>query len=62
MVIDRWQLSLAKEKIALESCQKEYHLTSCMECENLLECEIRDGYIKAVYESMSKGQGGGFEF
>jgi len=33
-----------------------------MGCEKLLECEVRDDYIKAVYDSMSKGAGGGFEF
>jgi len=33
-----------------------------MKCIKILECEIRDKYIKAVYESMNKGSGGGFEF
>jgi len=31
-------------------------------CDKLFECALRDEYVKAVYESMSKGQGGGFEF
>ncbi len=61
-VLDEWQLLLAKKKRDLEKCQKEKHLTSCIVCDNLLECEIRDAYIKAVYDSMSKGKGGGFEF
>lgn len=61
-VLDEWQISLAQKKAALEACQKEQQLKSCMQCDKLLKCEIRDAYIKAVYDSMSKGQGGGFEF
>ena len=61
-VLDEWQLILIKKKDELETCQKEHQLSSCMKCEKLLDCPIRDGYIKAVYDSMSKGEGGGFEF
>jgi len=61
-VLDEWQLKLEHKKVELENCQKEHHLQSCLSCEKLLDCTVRDGYIKAVYDSMSKGQGGGFEF
>jgi len=61
-VLDEWQLALKQQKIALEACQKEQHLKSCMPCDKLLDCVLRDRYIKAVYDSMSKGKGGGFEF
>lgn len=61
-VLDEWQILLAQKKDALENCQKQYHLKSCLPCQKLLDCEIRDAYIKAVYDSMSKGVGGGFEF
>jgi len=61
-VLDEWQILLTQKKAELEACQKEKHVTSCLKCDNLLECEIRDAYIKAVYDSMSKGKGGGFEF
>ena len=61
-ILDEWQLALQEKKSALEACQAEQQLTSCMSCEKLLECDIRDDYIKAVYDSMSKGTGGGFEF
>ena len=61
-VLDEWQILLTQKKSALEACQKEKHVTSCLKCNRLLECEIRDAYIKAVYDSMSKGKGGGFEF
>jgi len=61
-VLDEWQILLTQKKAELEACQKEKHVTSCLKCDTLLECEIRDAYIKAVYDSMSKGKGGGFEF
>jgi len=61
-VLDEWQIILEQDKKKLEDCQKEQHLKSCMPCPKLLDCQIRDDYIKAVYDSMSKGKGGGFEF
>jgi len=61
-VLDEWQILLTQKKAELEACQKEKLVTSCLKCEKLLDCEIRDAYIKAVYDSMSKGKGGGFEF
>jgi len=60
--LDGWQTALSERKSELESCQAEHQLKSCMSCEKLLDCEVRDAYIKAVYDSMSKGAGGGFEF
>ena len=61
-VLDEWQAALQQKKIELENCQKEKHIQSCLKCNQILECELRELYVKAVYESMSKGQGGGFEF
>ncbi len=61
-VLDEWQIALSQKKTELENCQSEHQVTSCMKCEKLLDCELRDSYIKAVYDSMSKGAGGGFEF
>jgi len=60
--LDEWQIALRQKKAALEKCQKEQRLVSCLSCKKLLACEMRDSYVKAVYESMSKGKGGGFEF
>jgi hypothetical protein len=60
--LDEWQIALKQKKSELESCQAEKQVKSCMSCEKLLDCDIRDAYIKAVYDSMSKGTGGGFEF
>jgi len=61
-VLDEWKIALIQKKDELENCQREKHVTSCLKCEMLLDCTIRDAYIKAVYDSMSKGKGGGFEF
>ncbi|WP_294954822.1 hypothetical protein [Sulfurovum sp.] len=61
-VLDEWQIILKQQKTALENCQKEHQVDSCMQCEKFLDCELRDAYVKAVYDSMSKGKGGGFEF
>lgn len=61
-ILDEWQLALAQKKTKLENCQMQQNVTSCLKCTKLLECDIRDAYIKAVYDSMSKGKGGGFEF
>jgi len=61
-VLDEWQIALAQKKTELEACQVEHQVRSCMKCEKLLDCTLRDAYIKAVYDSMSKGTGGGFEF
>jgi len=60
--LDEWELTLKAEKRKLESCQVEQKVTTCLECSKLLACEIRDAYVHAVYNSMSKGAGGGFEF
>lgn len=60
--LDEWQVALQQKKSELESCQVEQQVKSCMQCDKILNCEVRDAYIKAVYDSMSKGTGGGFEF
>ena len=61
-VLDEWQLTLKQKKVEVEKCQDEKHVKSCLKCTMLLECTLRDTYIKSVYDSMSKGKGGGFEF
>lgn len=47
---------------ALQSCQQERSVESCYVCEQCIGCETRSKYIRAVYESMSKGETGGFDF
>ena len=59
---DRYQEKLDETKESLQKCQDEKNIDSCMKCEKTFECEIREDYVNAVYESMSHGEGGGFEF
>jgi len=61
-VKDRWQEALELKLTALQKCQKEHQVKSCLSCEEILNCQLRKEYVNAVYESMNKGQGGGFEF
>ena len=61
-VLDEWQIALQQKKAELQRCQEEKKVESCMKCDFILECELRESYVKAVYESMNKGSGGGFEF
>ena len=59
---DKWEMILDERLAQLKICQAEHQQTSCLNCTEFQECELRDEYIKSVYESMSKGEGGGFEF
>lgn len=59
---DRWQIELDKQLSIIQDCQKNKQLTSCNSCKEILDCKVRDTYVNAVYESMNKGTGGGFEF
>ena len=59
---DKWQIALDEKLKLLQECQEKKNIDSCMKCDFLLDCSIRDEYIKRVYESMNKGSGGGFEF
>ena len=59
---DKWQVALDAEIVILKQCKISNNVESCMKCEKLLDCQVRDKYIKVVYESMNKGSGGGFEF
>jgi len=61
-VLDEWGLALRQKKTELEQCQQSQNLKSCFPCEKLLVCRLREAYVKAVYDSMNKGSGGGFEF
>ncbi len=59
---DKWELNLEEKTIELKECQEKNGVKSCLECSKLLDCEIRDSYVHAVYSSMNKGSSGGFEF
>jgi hypothetical protein len=46
----------------VQQCQKDKSLDSCMKCDKLIGCDLRKEYVQTTYESMSKGEIGGFEF
>ena len=46
----------------LQECQVEHQVKSCKDCEHYIGCDVRKTYVNAVYNSMSKGDTGGFEF
>jgi len=60
--LDEWELALKQKRKELEACQKREQVKSCLSCSKLLNCETHDTYVHAVYSSMNKGTGGGFEF
>ncbi|MGD9596814.1 hypothetical protein [Wolinella succinogenes] len=59
---DRFIERLREQKEKLRQCQESHSLSSCLSCPSVLGCPTRQSYVKAVYESMSKGEGGDFEF
>ncbi len=59
---DKFEIHLDEMIQKVQNCQKEKGLQSCSLCEQFLACELRSDYVKAVYNSMSKGETGGFEF
>ncbi len=59
---DKWEILLDEKLALLENCQREQQLKSCLNCPKFQECTLREEYIKSVYESMSRGESGGFEF
>jgi hypothetical protein len=53
---------LEEKTLELKECLSQKELSSCLKCPSALGCEVRNGYVKAVYFSMSKGDTGDFEF
>jgi hypothetical protein len=60
--LDQYDLALETKTHELKACQEEHGYRSCLPCPKLNDCALRDAYVNAVYESMNKGSGGGFEF
>ena len=61
-VLDEWEIELKKQKKLLEAHMKELGIESEMDCPDFPNCKVQEAYVQAVYNSMSKGAGGGFEF
>jgi len=59
---DIYEQKLQESTVELKTCQKNNNVKSCMKCKHVIGCEIRKKYVNAVYQSMNKGAGGGFEF
>ena len=59
---DSYEKDLEAKKELLQACQNSKNVVTCSDCEKMFECDTRKSYVKAVYESMAKGHGGGFEF
>ncbi len=59
---DKFEVYLEEMVQKLQKCQQDKGYKSCSLCESYFGCTLRDEYVKAVYNSMSKGDTGGFEF
>ncbi|MDR3163174.1 MAG: hypothetical protein LBT81_04875 [Helicobacteraceae bacterium] len=60
--LDQYETEMLERMEEMKSCQRDRLGESCFNCENFLECQLRERYVEAVYASMNKGAGGGFEF
>ena len=59
---NEYEIKLQNATSELKICQKEKSVDSCLKCDKLIGCIVRNEYVHAVYDSMNKGQSGGFEF
>ena len=53
--------ALNKHLANLQECQESKSQSSCMPCDNYIDCSKRKFYVKSVYDSMGDGNCG-FEF
>jgi hypothetical protein len=60
--LDKFGMHLKEMTKKLQECQINKNLKTCSDCDQYLSCELRTDYVKSVYNSMSKGDTGGFEF
>jgi len=60
--MDIFEQQLKNEREKLKSCQQSKKFSSCFNCEKLVGCEVRRGFVGALYKSMNKGKDGGFNF
>lgn len=57
-----FEIKRQESQKTLEECQVSKALDSCLKCTEIIGCTIRNQYVRSVYESMSKGSTGGFDF
>ncbi|WP_373070962.1 hypothetical protein [Sulfurimonas sp.] len=60
--LDKFELHLESMIENVKECQQKNSVDSCSKCDQFLKCELRNDYVNSVYNSMSKGDTGGFEF
>ncbi len=60
--LDEYEQKLKDATAKLKECQTKENKESCLKCDKIIGCTTRNEYVHAVYDSMSKGQSGGFEF
>lgn len=61
-ISDKYLLSLEEATTRLKECQTDKDTNSCFKCLVGLDCSLRIDYVNKVYESMSKGKDGEFNF
>lgn len=59
---DEFELELDNKREILQNCQMQKGQNSCFNCDEIFTCQTRKEYVDAVYNSMSKGSSGGFDF
>ncbi len=59
---NKFEKDLDEKLVLLYQCQQNKKVQSCSACQIYLKCDVRNQYISSVYNSMSKGQTGGFQF
>ena len=61
-ISDEYLLALEEATTRLKECQTDKDTNSCFKCLVGLDCSLRIDYVNKVYESMSKGKEGQFNF
>lgn len=57
-----YELALIEATTRLKECQTSKDTNSCFKCVLCLACSLRIDFVNKVYESMSKGKEGQFNF
>ena len=57
-----YELALIEATARLKECQTDKDTNSCFKCLVGLDCSLRIDYVNKVYESLSKGKEGQFNF
>lgn len=61
-ISNKYLLSLEEATTRLKECQTSKNTNSCFKCLVCLDCSLRIDYVNKVYESMSQGRDGEFNF